>query len=99
MLPAPKIEQNPLNVERIATGKRRADVVIDDILRPDGIQHLTRARQPLVGVDADKAAIKAVAQANCANLADGKRGCMSGSLGSGAEQECTVSHRGLAKKH
>ena len=72
--------------------------MVDNIFRPHGIEHLTRAGQALVGIDADKAAIEPVAQTNCADLADGKRGRLRRSLGSRVEQERTIRHRGLAKK-
>jgi formamidopyrimidine-DNA glycosylase len=68
VFPAPEVEENAFNLQRAAARKRRADVVVDDIFRPHGIEHLTRAGQALVGIDADRAAIEPVTQSNCADL-------------------------------
>ncbi len=99
MLPAPQVEENGFNIQRVPACERRADVVVNDVLRADGVQHLARAGQALVGVDADEPAIESVAQTNRSNFADGEAGGVRGSLAPRVEQQGAVSHRSLAKKH
>src|SRR5271155_1309030 len=96
---APQVEENSFNIQWVTACERRADVVVDDILRADGVQHLASAGQTLVGVDANKAAIESVAQTYRSNFADGQAGGVRGSLAPRVEQEGAVSHRSLAKKH
>src|SRR5947209_1713495 len=51
--PAPVVEIDGLDVERITTDESRPEIVVDDLVGSHCVDHLSGARQPLVSVHAN----------------------------------------------
>src|SRR5437764_10143354 len=51
--PAPVVEIDGLNVERVTTDKSRPQIIVDDLVRSHCVDHLPGARQSLVSVHAN----------------------------------------------